>query len=153
MPNKYEREIEEILRNMDRADQGQSLSERIRAFNRPARRTRPAGPRVRLRMKPATAFLVLGIVFALVGAGLSYYFNHPDSTPLTYLIGAIGVLAFLSFVCGLFIGWSERFGHAASPMWRGQRSSTPRRLHPMGAVVTQFRILRLKWRYWRTRGK
>ena len=153
MPNKYEREIEEILRNMDRADQGLSLSERIRAINRPARRTRLAGPRVRVRMKPATTFLVLGIVLALVGAGLSYYFNHPETSLLGYTIGAIGALAFLSFLCGLFIGWSERFGHGPSHIWRGQRSSAPRRLHPMGAVMTQFRILRLKWRYWRTRGK
>ena len=41
MPNKYEREIEEILRNMDRPEPKPGLGNRIRAFNRP----RPRRPR------------------------------------------------------------------------------------------------------------
>ena len=40
MPNKYQREIEEILRNMERTEPRQGLGDRIRAFNRPRPRPR-----------------------------------------------------------------------------------------------------------------
>ena len=36
MPHKYQREIEEILRNLERTEPRQDLGERIRPFTRPA---------------------------------------------------------------------------------------------------------------------
>ena len=38
MPDKYMREIEEILRNIEGTDSGQDLGERVRPFKRPAAR-------------------------------------------------------------------------------------------------------------------
>ncbi len=148
MSNKYEREIEEILRNMDRTDHGQSLGERIRAFNRPSPRLRLVGPHMRLRLSASETLLVAGVVLALLGAGLSFYLGGPTSGA-----GAIGAVALVCFIAGLAIGWRERFGSHGAPMWRGQRVDTPRRFRPFAPIVTQFRIIRLKWRYWRSRGR
>ena len=156
MPNKYEREIEEILRNMDRPDQGQTLGDRIRAFNRPAQRTRLRGPQMRWRLDSSEGLMLVGLVLALVGAGIAYYFAsplHSAPTPPEVLGGLIGIVAFLCLLMGLAIGWQERFGHNSRPMWRGQTVERPRPLRPFGGLGTQIRIMRLKWRYWRSRGQ
>jgi hypothetical protein len=153
MPNKYEREIEEILRNMDRPDQGQTLGDRLRAFNRPAQRTRLRGPQMRLRLDASEGLFLVGVIMALVGAGIAYYFGGPTHTVPALIGGAIGLVAFLCILTGLAIGWQERFGHSSRPMWRGQMVERPRPLRPFGGLGTQFRIMRLKWRYWRSRGQ
>jgi hypothetical protein len=155
MPNKYQREIEEILRNMERADQSQTVGDRIRAFNRPAPRTRLRGPRMTLRVRLSTseACLVAGVLLALVGATIAYYFGAPITGPWAYVGGAIGVAALVCVATGLGIGWHERFARRGPAVWRGQPVTRPRALQPLGALGTQVRIMRLKWRYWRSRGQ
>src|SRR5690349_6407811 len=105
MPNKYEREIEEILRNMDRPDQGQTLGDRLRAFNRPAQRTRLRGPQMRWRLDASEGLMLSGLLLSLVGAGIAYYFGGPVHTIPALLGGLIGVGALLCLVLGLAIGW------------------------------------------------
>jgi hypothetical protein len=153
MPNRYEREIEEILRNMDRPEQGQTLGERLRAFNRPAQRPRMRRPQMRLRLDWNDGLFVVGTALALVGAGISFYFGAPIHSVPAYIGGSFGVVAFVCILTGLIIGWRARFGHHSAPMWRGQTVERPRRLRPLGGIATQFRIMRLKWRYWRSRGQ
>lgn len=153
MPNKYEREIEEILRNMDRTEQGPSIGDRIRAFNRPSPRPRTAAPRFTLRMRTQDALLIGGILLALLGAGVSYYVGSPDIGPLAYATGIIGVLALAALVAGLIVGWRARFHPAPVNAWRVDRPTSIHRFRPIALIATQMRIMRLKWRYWRTRGK
>jgi hypothetical protein len=154
MPNKYEREIEEILRNMDRTDQGQSLGERLRGLNRPSPRPRPAGPRIRLRLGVVEAFLLVGVALALVGGGISFYFGVPESGLAATIGGALGAAALVCFITGLIIGWRVRFRGYSMPTWRGQSVDRPRRrsFNPFAPIVTRFRIMRLKWRYLRHPG-
>ncbi len=154
MPNKYEREIEEILRNMDRTDQGQSLGERIRAFNRPSPRLRVARPHIRLRLGVVDSLLLVGVALALVGAGVSYYFGAPQGGLAAMVSGAVGTVALVCFITGLIIGWRTRFRGYSMPMWRGQVVDRPRRrsFNPFAPIITRFRIMRLKWRYLRHPG-
>lgn len=153
MPNKYEREIEEILRNMDQDDHGQSLGDRIRAFNRPATRTRPAGPRIQLRLNTSEALLLVGVLLALVGAGMNYYFGFTNAGLLANIAGIIGVIGMACILFGLIIGWLDRFGTHGEPSWRGETDKPRRGFAPFRGIATQFRILRLKLRYWRSRGR
>jgi hypothetical protein len=170
MPNKYEREIEEILRNLDRPEPKPGLGNRIRAFNRP----RPRRPRRvwEVGVSLSEMLLLAGIAVILLGAGLSYFIGPHlptflGDTPLAAWISIIGVVL---FVVGLVIGWRRGFnwGRAGTSSWRGNNLTNSNgsnslgdskvvRLHarrsrnPLNALVTQIRILRLKMRYKRLR--
>lgn len=147
MPNRYQREIEEILRNMERTEPHQGLGERIRAFNRPRPAPRP-GPRISLTR--IEILLLLGIAFALVATGIAYYANGA-----TYISGGFAVAGFIAIVLGLVTAWNERFRGGSRPNWRGNvvDMTPPRHRNPFNAIATQWRIFRLKLRYWRNRGK
>lgn len=147
MPNRYQREIEEILRNMERSEPRQGLGERIRAFNRP----RPAprrGPRITLTR--IETMLLLGIACALVATGIAFYAGGQ-----TYISGGFAVAGFVAIVLGLVTAWNERFRGGSRPTWRSNvvDMTPPRRHNPFSAIATQWRIFRLKLRYWRSRGK
>lgn len=150
MPNKYQREIEEILRNMERTEPRPGLGNRIRAFNRPRERT----PRQsRIATPSSEVLMLLGIVLALIAAGLKFEASGD------MLIGPVpvnAVLAIVGFVClaaGLVVGWRGRFRPLSTykpTTWRTENIiELPRRRGPFSALATQVRILRLKVRYWR----
>jgi hypothetical protein len=175
MPNKYEREIEEILRNMDRAEPKPGLGNRIRAFNRP----RPRRPQRfgSFGLTACEVFLLAGILLILLGAGLRYFYggNQPTFGILAgdALSGFVALLGFVLFVVGLVIGWRNGFtgGRIPSTNWRSTsnytnvtsasngtsreskvvRLQTHRNRNPFSAIATRIRILRLKMRYQRIR--
>ena len=158
MPNKYQREIEEILRNMERTEPPRAgLSDRIRAFNRP--RPRPQSG-WRGALNATESLFVLSILLALAAASVTFYLGQvvivrlPVIEDVT-LNGILALGAFIALVAALFRGWRERFRLSSStPNWRGNViEMRPARRNPFSALVTQFRIFRLKFRYWRTRGK
>jgi hypothetical protein len=170
MPNRYEREIEEILRNMDRPEPKQGLGSRIRAFDRP----RPRRPRRvwEIGLSACEVFLLSGILLILLGAGIKYFYgdNQPGFLGTDALSGLVGLLGFALFVVGLIIGWRRGFtrgfnsGRVSTPSWRGSDTQsnvsgdgkvvplqTRRNRNPFTALMTQLRILRLKLRYQRIR--
>ena len=145
MPNRYEREIEEILRNLDHTEPRQGISERIRAFNRP-RQPKPRG--IRTPLSRIEIFILIGILLILVGAGIAFFINSQ-----TILSGAVALAGFVLLVLGLAQGWFPRFfGPRSTPVWRGKVvEMRPVRRNPFAAVATRFRIIRLKLRYRRRR--
>lgn len=150
MPNKYQREIEEILRNMDLPEQGQSLGDRIRSFNRPS--ARAPRPRLQLRISGSGMLLVAGIALAMVAAGLVYYFARSANTALyANLAGVLGLIALGSILLGLIAGWVARFGGHSAPTWRGQADARPSSagFAPFRPIASRWRMMRLRWRYWR----
>ena len=106
MPDKYMREIEEILRNIERTEPRNDPGERIRPFARPPRRRSFSLPQLEL---PVTLIL-LGIALALVGSGLAYYQMSP-----TLASGLIAVAGFALFVAGLALTWWARFHGVSMP--------------------------------------
>jgi hypothetical protein len=158
MPNKYEREIEEILRNMERTEPPrQGLSDRIRAFNRPRPRPQRGW---RAPLNATESLFVLSILLTLAAASLTFYLGQVVIVrlPVIEVLTVNGILAFGAFialVAALLRGWRDRFRLSSStPGWRGNViEMRPARRNPFGALVTQFRIFRLKFRYWRSRGK
>jgi hypothetical protein len=157
MPNKYEREIEEILRNMERTEPGSGLGNRIRAFNRPRERARRE---VHLPLAASELLLLIGIALGMLAAGLTFYMAGltPDGQlhlPLGLTLnGLLAVAGFACVVAGLFIGWRDRFrglSRSRPTTWRGDKivEMRPARRGPLNAVGTRLRILRLKMRYWR----
>lgn len=155
MPHKYEREIEEILRNMERTEPRRGFGDRVRAFQRQAP-PRPRGPAVSLGVGLPEALLIAGIILALVGAGLAFY-----QSGTTLLTGLISLAGFVSIVVGVVIGWWARFRGVNLSLHRQRERDTgdnvlrmgPRRRGLFAEIATQYRILRLKWRYSRQRQK
>lgn len=157
MPHKYEREIEEILRNMERPEPQKGIGDRVRSFQRPATRARRRGPRMSLRLNGSEALLFAGIALALVAAGMAYYLTAPNA-----LTGGIAIAGFVLIVVALLRSWSSRFSPAppqrsSTPVWRptvvDSAPTRVRRRNPFSEIATQFRILRLKFRYWRSKGR
>lgn len=145
MPNRYEREIDEILRNMERTEPRQGISERIRAFNRP-RQPKPHG--IKTPLSRTEIFILLGILLILIGAGIAFTTGYQ-----TVVSGSVALAGFVLIVLGLAQAWFPRyFGSRSAPVWRGNvvEMRKPRR-NPFSAIATQFRILRLKMRYRRRR--
>src|SRR5215831_17627153 len=76
MSNRYQREIEEILRNMERTEPKPTFRERLnmRMRGQPRRpepmRPRPAAPSLHLNFTTSEWCFIAGILLALVAAGI-----------------------------------------------------------------------------------
>lgn len=145
MPNRYEREIEEILSRMEESEPRKGLGDRIRPFRRPARPRGLPTPHIALM----ELLFLLAIVFILIASGLAYYDNAPS--PVS---GAIGMVGLTFFVVALVAGWRERFRPSSQPRWRGNTVEPQRtRRGPFSALTAQLRIWRLRQQYRRAQAQ
>jgi hypothetical protein len=155
MPNKYEREIEEILRNMEQTEPRPSLRDRLNMRKRrpPKRpemlRPRTASPPVRLTLSASEWYFLVGLLLGLIAAAWAYV-HDGEGTPLT---GFLAVLGFLFVVAGMIVAWRERTRPIYNTgTWRGERPTRERSLpRPLRALVTRWKIMRLRLRYRRRR--
>src|SRR5271166_4883465 len=97
MSSRYEREIEEILRNTH-VDEGRpTVSDRIRALNR-----RPSPRRPRLRFEPGSElWLVIGLALAFLAATLRWILQYNAGQTVEYIIGGLASLSFVIIVVTL----------------------------------------------------
>lgn len=105
MPERYEREIDDLLRNMERTRPKPSLRDRLRL-----RRGGPRRPeRLRPRASRATRHLLLAtsewcllacIVCGLVAAGIAFTIGSGNA-----LTGALAILAVLALLLGMVTFW------------------------------------------------
>ncbi len=146
--NRYEREIEEILRNTHVDDARPSVSERIRALNRrQSQRTRQP---VRLGSEVG---LLSGILLAF-GAATLEWIAQPNSHDVLVatICGALATAGFVIIVVTLVLGW-QRAVRGVTPTWRGQqlgggRGPGPR---PFASARTRWNLFKLRLRYRRDR--
>jgi hypothetical protein len=144
MPNRYEREIEEILRNIDRTEPRQGFSDRFRAFNNRPKTSR-APRRFSLPLDRTDLLLLLGITLALVAAGIRFTSGDVPSIAT----GVIALAGFVAIIWALGAQWMSRFrGPKMSQQWRSNVvDMVPPHRNPFSAIVTRVRIIRLKMRY------
>jgi hypothetical protein len=159
MPHKYQREIEEILRNMDLTEPRRGVGERVDASQRPASRLRLRGPSMRLRLTPSELLLLSGVVLALAAFCVDFYATLP-----TIVSGLFGLAAVAAIIGGWVVGWTSASQSLYTPSWRSTSASRstrsdnvvnmrPRRRGPFGELITQARLLWLKARYLRKRDR
>lgn len=156
MSSKYEREIEEILRNMDHTEPKSTMGDRVRAFQRP----RP--PRQGPSFSPVSlslALLLISLLCLLAALGIAFYQNTPS-----ILSGAFGVATFVAFLLAMIVGWRDQF--RATPMTTtatrrplaplmpfaddgGAEDAAPRpiRRSLLDGARTRLRLMRLRNRY------
>ena len=109
MPERYEREIEDMLRNTESTGPKLPFRERLHLRRRgQAQRPERLHPRRRRSAFPLTcstsAWCFLGgIVLGVVAAGVAYTSGGGNA-----LTGALAVLAFLAILLGMITPWRER---------------------------------------------
>ncbi len=144
MPNRYEREIEEILRNLEQAEQakpglGQKFSERLRRRPSSVVRTRQRHS-FSLRFTTVEWLLIIAVGAALLAGG--YAFANQE-TPDVFT----GILAVVGTICLILIALSHfLFGGRNAPSTRYDDTPSSHR-GPFSAVKTQWNLFLLKLRY------
>jgi hypothetical protein len=143
MPNKYEREIEEILRNLEQTESkpglGQKLGGRLR--RKAGRRTSPR-KRISLSFNFGAAewCLIIAWGVALLAGGWAYAQQDADIfTGILALIGAVclACVVLLPFVSrSRYSTQSSRYGNV-----------TPLRRNPLNSLTTRWNLFLLKLRY------
>ncbi len=141
MPNKYEREIEEILRNLEnsgpKAGRGQKFGESFR--RKPGDRPKPPRRNFSMpRLKATDWFIVAAVVAALIAGGYAYV-RGPDFVT--------GILAILSFVCLMAAIFSPFIHRSPSRSYTRNGNITQLRFNPFRGIITRWNLFILKRRY------
>ncbi len=142
MPNKYEREIEEILRNMERTEPkpglGQKLGGRIR-------RKSDSRTKVRKRSLPSLHFgvsewcLAIAVCAALFAGGWAYAHGADIFT------GAIAVIGAVCLAVVIILPFMSRSRYPKQSA--GYGNVTPIRSNPLSSISTRWNLFLLKIRY------
>jgi hypothetical protein len=150
MPNRYEREIEEILRNMEATETkpgpGQRFSGRKRRKpdprKRPQRRSLPS-----FKFKSTEWFIIIAVAMALISGGYAYA-NNGLPTVVTGILVIIGAICLLLVVLSPFLQRSRQSSQSFS-----YGNVTPIRRNPLNSIVTRWNLFMLKLRYRRKNGR
>jgi hypothetical protein len=155
MPNKYEREIEEILRNLETTDPrpglGQRFGERLR--RKPDYRVKP-----RRRGFPSLNFsmsewlIIIAVIAALISGGYAYAVDEPNV--ITGIFAIAGAVCLLLAVLTSFISHSRQSPYSRRPSSSPDYSNvSPIRRNPLGSIATRWHLFLLKMRYRRKNGR
>ena len=147
MPNKYEREIEEILRNMERTEPkqglGQKLGGRIRRKSAPRSNVRRRAE-ISLHFGVSEWCLAIAVCASLFAGGWAFAHGGADIfTGVIAVIGAacLGVVLILPFL-----------SRSRYPRQFGASGNVKRmRRNPLNSISTRWNLFMLKLRYRRKR--
>jgi len=142
MPNRYEREIEEILRNLEQTEPKPGLAQKLsgRFRRKPHYRTptsRPGFPTIRL--SPSEWFLLIAVVAALISGGYAYALGVP--TLITGIVALVGTL------CLVLVVLSPFFRSNPSTQSTRYGNVSPMRRSPLSSIRTRWNLFLLKLRY------
>ena len=144
MPNRYEREIEEILRNLEQPASEQKFGKHLNRKAGPRMRTRQ--PRLALTLSPSERLLLIAIGAALISGGYAYL-RRPDGPDIISLLFAL-----VSVICLVLLIYSQFRTATArrSPSMRyGNVTITPLRRGPFSTLRTRWTLFKLRMRYQR----
>jgi|SRR5579859_1034409 len=150
MPNRYEREIEEILRNLEQPETKAGLGQR---FSGRLRRKSGPRPTVRQRNYPTLNLstpewlLLIAVIAGLVAGGYAYIRYSSGLLPTADIFSF--ALVVISVICLILVALSQfRSGQRAVRSKRyGNVTITPLRRNPLSSIRTQWNLLMLKLRY------
>jgi hypothetical protein len=148
MSNRYEREIEEILRNLEQAEPRPGIGQKFSGRQRrdPGRRVN-SRPRfsLSLRLSSSEWLLVTAIIAALVAGGYAHVRGSVDYFSIG--LASIGVVCMVLVALSQFIllpkgDRTTRYGNV---------TITPIRRGPLSSLKTRWNLFILKLRYRRKR--
>ena len=137
MPNKYEREIEEILRNLERSEPKAGFGQRVSGRMRRRANARRGMPTLRLNFSEWC--LAIAVIAALSAGGWAYANGGSLIT---------GIIAVLGAVCVALAAASSFLARPRSTSSSGRYTNvTPLRKTPFRRLAANWRLLMLKLRY------
>jgi hypothetical protein len=148
MSNRYEREIEEILRNLEQAEPKTGLGQKLSGRQRrgPSRRV-SSGPRFSLSFHLSTSerLLVAALVAALIAGGYAHLRGSFDY--FSIVLASIGVICMVLVALSQFVllprrDQSTRYGNV---------TITPLRRGPLNSLKTRWNLFMLRMHYKRKR--
>lgn len=140
MPNKYEREIEEILRNLERTEPHAGFGRKADGRMRQKASVRRSVPTIRLNFSEWC--LAIACAAALFAGGWAY--AHGDGDLLTGVVALIGATCIAIVAISPFV---ERPRRARSTQRYSSGNVTRIRSNPLSRVGTRLRLLAMKARY------
>lgn len=144
MPNRYEREIEEILRNLEQAEPrpgGQKFSERFRG--KPGARMRQ--PRFSLSLSLPERLLLTAVIAALVAGGYAYLTQHTDFFSLA--LSLVSLICIILVSCSYYLFQPNRERSTRYKNVPPTMIITPLRRTPLSTAKTQWNLFKLRMRY------
>lgn len=144
MPNKYEREIEEILRNLEQTEPKQSLGQKLSGR---LRRKADYHTNIPKRNFPSLSlgewFLLTAVVAALIAGGYAY--AQGGAGLFTGIVAVVGI------VCLVLVALLPFFRVRRSTQSSRYGNVTPLRRNPFDSIRARWNIIRLRLRYRRNR--
>jgi len=144
MPNKYEREIEEILRNLERSESKASFGQKSGGRTRHKTGARRGMPTLHLNFSEWC--LAIAFVAALCAGGWAYAHDSGDLVT--------GIIALIGAVCVALVALSSFLaGPRSSSSARRYPNVTPIHHSPFRRLGASWNLLMLKFRYRNRRGR
>jgi hypothetical protein len=153
MPNRYEREIEEILRNLEqpesksRSRPGLGRKFGDRSNQKPGYGMNMRKPRLTITLSPSERFLLMAIVSALIAGGYAYLVKKDIISLFFALVSVISLILLI---------WSQfrvRPARRPSSTRYGNVTITPLRRDPLSTLRTRWNLFKLRMRYRRKNEK
>ncbi|GCF07989.1 hypothetical protein [Dictyobacter arantiisoli] len=143
MPNRYEREIEEILRNLDPIDPKVGKTQKFGAKfrRRPAPNLRPQPARSASWNLSLSERLLLGAVICAMLAGGYAFLAGPNI--ITLIVALIGFIGIVFVALSQFVSLPQR----TQSVRYGNVTITPLRRSPWSTIKTQWNLFWLKLKY------
>jgi hypothetical protein len=144
MPNKYEREIEEILRNLEQTEPKARLGQRKR------RRSDVRVNRGKLSL-PSFNFgisewcLLIAWIAALAAGGWAYAHSTIFTSGADIITGSIAVIGALCLLVVVILPFVSRSRYTGQTARYG--NVTPLRRNPLSSLSTRWNLFLLKLRY------
>ncbi|MHB8597183.1 MAG: hypothetical protein ACYDER_10270 [Ktedonobacteraceae bacterium] len=140
MPNRYEREIEEILRNLETTEPRASRGQKFGGTRRkpPIRPRRQPVPSLNLRV--TDWFLLIALVTISIAGGFAY--ANAGANTITGIVALVGLVCLILLALSSFVSYSR--GSTQSPRYG---NVTPLRRTPFHGIATRWHLFRLKMRY------
>ena len=143
MPNRYEREIEEILRNLEQTDPQPGRKPQRDNRPRPKTGTRLRQPRFAVNLSIAERLLLIAIVASMLAGGYAYITLTQPRDVLSLFLALVGTVCLILVTCSQFLFQSRR----PRSYRYGNMTITPLRRSPLNYIRTQWNLLKLRLRY------
>jgi hypothetical protein len=146
MPNRYEREIEEILRNLEQTKPRDSRGAMSRERSSKRAGVHMSQPHFSVRLSLSERLLLTAIIASMIAGGYAYATRQTDL--FTFVLVLVAIVSLILVGCSQFIFQPRR----PQSFRYGNVTITPLRRNPFVILKTRWNLFKLRMRYRRKKG-